>query len=186
MGNPEPGCFHCGEAIPAGSHFELALDGTSRLMCCAGCLAVAQLIHDSGYQRYYQFRQSRSRRAGDDLEQLTAAWRSIDDQPAFWGFEETPGVYSLLLQTEGIVCAACAWLIQNELTREQGVDEAQVDIASGLVRLRWSPAQGKLSAIAMRLLNIGYKPHLPLFLPHAREEAPDPAVVQPFREAPAA
>lgn len=163
MGNPESGCFHCGEAIPAGSGYHLELDGIRHSMCCAGCLGVAQLIHDSGYQRYYRFRQAQSRRAGDDLVQLQAAWRSADAKRAFWGYEEEPGVYSLLLQTEGIVCAACAWLIQSELTREPGVDEVQVDIASGLTRLRWRPAHTRLSAIALRLLSIGYKPHLPLF-----------------------
>jgi len=159
---PERACFHCGEPVPPDADFSLELEGTPRVMCCAGCLAVAELIAASGYGRYYRFRQALARRAGDDVERLLAAWRSMDDRQELWGIEGPGGAYDLLLQTEGIRCAACAWLIRNELARVAGVEEVQVDVASGFTRILWRPQKIRLSEIAGRLLRLGYKPHLPL------------------------
>lgn len=131
-------------------------------MCCAGCLAVAELISTSGYGRYYRFREALARKAGDDIERLLTAWRSIDDKQELWGVPAGQGVHDLLLQTEGIRCAACAWLIRNELQKTAGIDEVQVDVGSGFTRILWRPKVARLSKIAGRLLRLGYKPHLPI------------------------
>ncbi|MBT8062654.1 MAG: heavy metal translocating P-type ATPase, partial [Gammaproteobacteria bacterium] len=155
-------CFHCGEPVPPGSHFPVELNGQPQATCCAGCQAVALLILDHGLDRYYRYRQSLSRRAGDDRDRLQAAWQSVDDDPRLYGPQVGPGLHELILQTEGIVCAACAWLIRTHLSRQSAVRECHVDASGGLVRILWQPEKGALSEMALALLELGYKPHLPL------------------------
>jgi Cu2+-exporting ATPase len=162
MSSPDIRCFHCGEPVPTGSTFRLELQEESLPMCCAGCLAVSSLIHDAGFERYYRFRQSLARRASDDLEQARAAWRSCDAKQSLWGQPTDAGRYEVMLQTEGIQCAACAWLIRSQLGRLPGIDDVQVDMASGLTHITWDPVRTRLSDMALALYGLGYKPHLPL------------------------
>jgi Cu2+-exporting ATPase len=120
------------------------------------------MIHAAGLDRYYRFRQSLARRANEDLEQARLAWQSCDAKTSLWGEPLADGAYEVLLQTEGIHCAACAWLIRSQLTRLSGVRDVQVDLASGYTRVTWDPRRIPLSQLAMTLYQTGYKPHLPL------------------------
>src|SRR6056297_2768414 len=60
-------CYHCGESVPAGLDLTADIDGASQPMCCAGCRAVAQLIHSAGLKRYYDFRDALPERPDDML-----------------------------------------------------------------------------------------------------------------------
>ncbi len=140
----------------------VAVDGEDRPVCCAGCQAVAQLIYGAGLGRYYQFRQELGRKAGEDVDAEIAAWRGCDDRESLWGTELADERRELLLQTEGIRCAACAWLIRSHMEKKPGVHSVQVDTATGYTRIIWSPQQSQLSQMAAALMELGYKPHLPL------------------------
>jgi Cu2+-exporting ATPase len=162
MGNTEPRCFHCGEPIPPGTDLLVTVDDQERPVCCAGCQAVAQLIYGAGLGRYYQFRQELARKAGDDVQRQIEAWQGCDAREALWGAELPDERRELLLQTEGIRCAACAWLIRSHMEKKPGVDAVQVDTATGYTRIIWRPDQSRLSKLAAALMELGYKPHLPL------------------------
>jgi len=162
MENTENACFHCGEPIPEGTSLFVVRDGQRRAVCCAGCQAVAELIFSSGLGRYYQFRQELGRKAAEDLSTELSAWQSCDDRESLWGVEVPEGRRELLLQTEGIRCAACAWLIRSHLENLPGVQSTQVDTATGYTRIIWHPDENRLSRLAAGLMELGYKPHLPL------------------------
>ena len=162
MGSTENACFHCGEPSPDGVGLSVAVDGRERPMCCAGCQAVTQLIFGSGLGRYYQFRQELGRKAGEDMAREAEAWRGCDERESLWGTELDGDRRELLLQTEGIRCAACAWLIRSHMEKRPGVHAVQVDTATGYTRIVWSPAESRLSQLASSLMELGYKPHLPL------------------------
>jgi Cu2+-exporting ATPase len=155
-------CFHCGEAIPEGVDLVVAVDGEDRPVCCSGCQAVAQLIYGAGLGRYYQFRQELARKAGEDIDAEIEAWQGCDDRESLWGTELSDDRRELLLQTEGIRCAACAWLIRSHMEKKPGVQSVQVDTATGYTRIIWEPARNRLSRLAGSLMELGYKPHLPL------------------------
>jgi Cu2+-exporting ATPase len=155
-------CFHCGEPIPDGTDLHVIVDGQERPVCCAGCQAVAQLIYGAGLGRYYQFRQELGRKASEDVDREIAAWQGCDDRESLWGTELSDERRELLLQTEGIRCAACAWLIRSHMEKKPGVHSVQVDTATGYTRIIWSPGQSRLSKMAAALMELGYKPHLPL------------------------
>jgi len=162
MESTEQPCFHCGEPIPPGTDLHVTVDGKERAVCCAGCQAVAQLIFGAGLGRYYQFRQELARRAGGDVEREIAAWKGCDERESLWGAELSDERRELLLQTEGIRCAACAWLIRSHMEKKPGVEAVQVDTATGYTRIIWRPRQNRLSELAAALMELGYKPHLPL------------------------
>ena len=132
----------------------------TRLLCRLP--AVAELIFSSGLGRYYQFRQDLGRKAEEDSKTILKAWRGCDDRESLWGAELAEGRRDLLLQTEGIRCAACAWLIRSHVENKPGVDSVQVDTATGYTRIIWSPEKNRLSNLAAALMELGYKPHLPL------------------------
>jgi Cu2+-exporting ATPase len=162
MENTDTACFHCGEPIPPGTSLYVARDGRQRAVCCAGCQAVAELIFNSGLGRYYQFRQELGRKAEADLASEIQAWKGCDARQSLWGEELSDGRRELLLQTEGIRCAACAWLIRSHLENLPGVQSTQVDTATGYTRIIWNPEKNRLSGLAAGLMELGYKPHLPL------------------------
>lgn len=155
-------CFHCGEPCPAGEVISIERDGRSLPVCCEGCRAVSDLIFNSGLDKYYQFREGQARKADEDIEALGEAWRSCDERRELWGVASAEGRYDLLLQTEGVRCAACAWLIRSRLEPREGIERVQVDIGTGYTRIEWHPEQIALSQIAMDLSAIGYRPHLPV------------------------
>jgi Cu2+-exporting ATPase len=162
MERSDRACFHCGEPVPESLTLFVLRDGQQKPVCCQGCRAVAELIFSSGLGRYYQFRQDLGRKAEEDIESDVQAWRSCDERESLWGAELAGGRRDLLLQTEGIRCAACAWLIRTHIENKPGVDSVQVDTATGYTRIIWQPGKNQLSSLAAALMELGYKPHLPL------------------------
>ena len=155
-------CFHCGEPVPSVCRLEVEIQGQSQPVCCAGCEAVANLILRSGQSRYYQFRTAKATRPTDEDAGVEQAWGHFDERRPLWGSALKDGSYELLLQVEGIRCAACAWLIRGQLEPRMGIRQVQVDVATGFVRINWLPHKLRLSKIAAILSGIGYRPHLPL------------------------
>ena len=131
-------------------------------VCCSGCEAVANLILQSGQSRYYQFRTEKASKPAVEDAGLEQAWQRFDERQSLWGSALEDGRYELLLQAEGIRCAACAWLIRSQLESRQGIGQVQVDVATGFVRINWQPDKLRLSRIAAILAAVGYRPHLPL------------------------
>ena len=137
------------------------IGGESRAMCCAGCRAVATLIHSSGLDRYYDFRDALPERpdAPEADPGRYAAW----DREAVLDFHsgaEKEGRRRIVLVLENVHCAACAWLIHRYLGQFAGVSETRLDVGDGRLRLQFAPEQTPLSALSAALERIGYPPHL--------------------------
>jgi Cu2+-exporting ATPase len=155
-------CFHCGEPVPTLCTLTVETDGQLQAVCCSGCEAVANLILQSGQARYYQFRTENAVRPTEEDVDVATSWSQYDERQSLWGIALKDGRYELLLQVEGIRCAACAWLIRSQLEARAGIEQVQVDIATGFVRIGWQPSKLRLSKVASILSGIGYRPHLPL------------------------
>ena len=155
-------CFHCGEPVPSNCNLTIEAEGGLQPVCCSGCEAVANLILQSGQSRYYQFRTENAIKPTDEDATIEESWKRYDERHSLWGSSLEKGRYELLLQVEGIRCAACAWLIRSQLEARDGIDQVQVDVATGFVRINWQPAKLQLSKIAAILAGVGYRPHLPL------------------------
>ncbi len=155
-------CFHCGEPVPSSCNLSVEVEGQMQPVCCSGCEAVANLILQSGQSRYYQFRTEIAPKPAEEDVGIEESWQRFDERHSLWGTALKDGRFELLLQVEGIRCAACAWLIRSQLEARQGIDQVQVDVATGFVRINWQPDKLRLSKIAAILSGVGYRPHLPL------------------------
>ena len=155
-------CFHCGEPVPPTCEITVEAEGQLQAVCCSGCEAVANLIIQSGQSRYYQFRTENAVKPADEDIGIEDSWKRYDERHSLWGSPLKNGRYELLLQVEGIRCAACAWLIRSQLEGREGIDQVQVDVATGFVRINWQPEKQQLSKIAAILAGVGYRPHLPM------------------------
>ena len=148
-------CYHCGEQTADAT--SVVLDGASQTFCCAGCAAAAQWIRDADLGDYYRLRSADATRIGTDAVDLSV-W---DREELLAGHaREVEGGREITLLTDGMRCAACAWLIDRALAREPGVLETSANAVTGRIHLSWDPARTPLSLPLRRLVALGYRPYL--------------------------
>ncbi len=152
-------CYHCGLPVPPGSSWRVRIDGRERSMCCLGCEAVAQSIVDSGLTDYYRHRdampETRREAMPVELQEL-----GLFDHPEFQkSFVRPIGEHereaSLIL--EGITCAACVWLNEQHVARQDGVAAVEINYATRRARVRWDERRIHLSGILAAVQAIGYR-----------------------------
>ena len=152
------GCFHCGESLPS-EPARAVVDGEQRPFCCDGCAAAAQWIRDANLVDYYRLRTGPGSRAATDLEAQLAAF-DRDDVQAGHVREIDDGSRDITVLTDGMRCAACAWLVDRAVAREPGVREVVANAVTGRIRITWDPEATALSAPLRRLAGLGYVPYL--------------------------
>ncbi|TDK24968.1 cadmium-translocating P-type ATPase [Luteimonas aestuarii] len=149
-------CRHCGESLPANAVRADAGDGP-HAYCCEGCAAAARWIRDADLGDYYRLRSAHAGRVGTDIVDFSA-----------WDREDLLREHAhavddgrrITLLTDGMRCAACAWLIQKALLRETGVRDVTANAVTGRIRIEWDPTQAPLSSVLQRLTALGYRPYL--------------------------
>jgi Cu2+-exporting ATPase len=157
MSQTLPGCFHCGEPIPAGTRHAVLLDGGLRACCCPGCVAAAELVRDAGLGDYYRLR---SAPAPTPSEPALRAYAHYDTPAALARHTSAAarGRRALNLHIEGLRCAACTWLIERRVGRLQGVAELRVNPATARARLVFDPALVPPSLLLEAFAALGYRP----------------------------
>ncbi|MCU0840833.1 MAG: cadmium-translocating P-type ATPase [Thiobacillaceae bacterium] len=152
-------CYHCGEPVPAGTHYPIRLEGSGKPACCRGCQAVAQTIIDSGNADYYRLRTDLPKTPEAALEELNKLqlYDLPEVQQSFVKAEGDIREANLIL--EGIVCAACVWLNERHLKQLPGVLSAEINFSTHRARVRWDNGRVRLSDILKAVQEIGYLAH---------------------------
>ncbi|MCC7125674.1 MAG: heavy metal translocating P-type ATPase [Acidobacteria bacterium] len=150
-------CAHCGLAVPAG----LMRAGDESQFCCSGCRQVYSLVHEWGFNQYYQLIE-RQRGA---LEPARVSGRSFDDfddaaLQASASEAVAGGRFRTRLYLEGVHCAACVWLVEKLPSVLAGVDEVRLNYGNAVAEVTWRPDHTRLSAVARALDRLGYTPHV--------------------------
>ena len=150
-------CFHCGLAIPAGSHFAWEAGPATRSFCCRGCEAVSRSISGRGLDDFYRLRERAATRPADarDRRPLT-----LYDDPAIQAVfvrDSGEGRREAALVVEGMRCAACAWLVENALRAVPGVVSAEVNYSTRRARIEWKIDSQRLSAALASIRDVGYE-----------------------------
>ncbi len=148
-------CFHCGETLPAAA-IATRVGPCVQRFCCAGCAAAASWIDGAGLDDYYRLRTTHSQRVAVDASDL-AAWDSEEVLKVH--AREVGDGREIVLASDGMHCAACAWLIDRALARTPGVREVSANAVTGRIRLIWDPTR-RLSTILARLQSLGFRPYL--------------------------
>jgi P-type Cu2+ transporter len=149
-------CYHCGLPVPAGTDWTLEIQGELRAMCCPGCLAVATAICDGGLARFYQYR-TKSANRPEAPDQASLAVYDLPEVQADY-VETVDDNRQIRLLIGGITCTACAWLIENHLSKLPGVVDVRVNVTSHRALITWNPESLKLSELLKELQQIGYDP----------------------------
>ncbi|ODS11392.1 heavy metal translocating P-type ATPase [Vibrio scophthalmi] len=150
-------CYHCGEEVPVNTDYKVEILGQIRDMCCPGCETVAQTIMDSGLVSYYQYRTAPAEKANLVPEQLQALVH-YDNQEVQNEFVRNSDKHSeVTLSLDGISCAACAWLIEKQLSHTEGVVQIRVNTTTNRAILAWDNSKVKLSELLVVIHQLGYK-----------------------------
>ena len=159
-------CFHCGQAIPSGTHFSALINDKEQPMCCPGCKAVAETIVSSGLTHYYKHRQGElvlpPELAGQELPSSVQDELLLYNNPSIqkeFVSEVEPEIKEAVLVIEGITCAACVWLLEHHIAKQAGVIQASVNLTNHRARIRWKETDIQLSDIMSSIYRIGYKGH---------------------------
>ncbi|MDY6978381.1 MAG: heavy metal translocating P-type ATPase [Pseudomonadota bacterium] len=160
MAGEHHSCFHCGQPVPPGSHYQAVIDDEPRPMCCPGCQAVANAIVAAGLEDFYRYR---TENAPNPAQLVPEALKTLDlyDRPEvqqrFVSGEPEEREASLIL--EGITCAACVWLNERHVGSLPGVLEFAINYSTQRARVRWDERQIQLSDILKAISAIGYRAH---------------------------
>lgn len=156
VATPAVGCFHCGQALPVGA-LSLEVDGVARAFCCDGCAAAARWIRDAGLGQFYRLRRDDAARIDPALGDFRE-WMQPDVLAEHaW---TVPGGMEIVVLSGGLRCAACAWLVDQALMREDGVLDVTASAVTGRIRLRWDPVRIDLCTVLQRLASLGFAPTL--------------------------
>ena len=150
-------CLHCGLPVPT----ERRARGDE--FCCDGCARVRELLVAEGLDRYYELRGER----GTPPPELRAggmAWL----EPLLAG--AAGGVRRLVLDLQGVHCAACVWLLRELFLRRNGAVELRVNPASGSAELTFDAGRFDVRGYLRDAERFGYRfgPPRARRAPHSR------------------
>lgn len=151
-------CFHCGLDVPESLDLPIEYEGGKHPACCAGCQAVAQSIIDAGLGSYYKQRTADAEKAALPPAEMLEQLKLYDLPEVQADFVEIGAgdEREAVLMLGGITCAACVWLIEQQLLRHQGVLRVDLNYSSRRVRVSWNNHQTALSDILLLIQNTGY------------------------------
>lgn len=149
-----PPCFHCG--LEAKNPLIGTIEGQEREFCCSGCRTVCEIIHSQGLESYYAKRgESTSGRAAPGLPEFPFDHEDFQRQYV----QAVGDARQVSLMIDGMHCAACVWLIEKGLARQEGLQDVQVSLGTQRAHLRWDPEKIQLSELAQAIAQLGYRPY---------------------------
>ncbi|MES2961629.1 MAG: heavy metal translocating P-type ATPase metal-binding domain-containing protein [Pseudomonadota bacterium] len=134
-------CLHCGEDTKK----------IEEEFCCLGCAAAYKIINKFGFENYYK------------LREIDPAVRKIKPEIADeidvseFIFKEKDGSNSVSLMVQGLHCAACVWLIESILKKQESVVSARINLSKKTLYLRWLGDEKTGNDLAHLISEIGYK-----------------------------
>lgn len=151
-------CFHCNEAVPRGINLTVEISQIQQPMCCIGCQAVAQTIVDNGLTQYYAVRTEPAQKGQSLIPEQLQKNKLLDEAVLQSEFIYQEDDYKeAILTIDGISCAACAWLIEMQLEKLEGLIKINVNATSQRATVKWQDDALKLSDILHAIEHIGYQ-----------------------------
>jgi P-type Cu2+ transporter len=134
-------CSHCGEDTKK----------IEEEFCCLGCSAAYKIINKLGFENYYKLREidPKIRKIKPEIEE------EID--VAEFVFDQKDGSHSVSLMVQGLHCAACVWLIESILKKQQNVITARINLFRKTLFLRWKGDAKDGNKLIHIISEIGYK-----------------------------
>lgn len=151
-------CFHCGEVVPNGINITVTINNIEQPMCCIGCESVAATIVENNLTDYYRFRTEPAQKGEPLVPKQLQKNQLLDDESLQEEFTyKTNNYKETILTIDGISCAACAWLIEMQLSKVAGIQNINVNATTQRATIRWVDTEIKLSQILKKIDTVGYK-----------------------------
>src|SRR5690606_37238952 len=149
---------HCSEPI-VGSSSPARIHVRDEPVCCAGCLAVAELIAGAGLDDFYRFREAPSARP-DERALQEDTWAAYEREEVANQFVTHRGeICTVPLLVEGLRCAACGWLIDRIVSRTPGVAKIELNFATGRAQVEFDASQLNLGQCLRMIARLGDRPY---------------------------
>lgn len=154
-------CFHCNAPLPEGTDYRATLDGEPVSVCSTRCKSAVETITDAGLNSFYRYRTEPAPSSDSHHDDESDQWRAFDRAETQQGLVTTSsdGSSEIIIWIEGIRCGACTWLLEQTLSKLDGVISTDVDLGTARARVRWRPARIPLSRILETVDKLGYRPH---------------------------
>ncbi|PTX95534.1 heavy metal translocating P-type ATPase metal-binding domain-containing protein [Opitutus sp. ER46] len=144
--SPRPVCRHCGATLIDARMVESGF-------CCAGCRYVFRLVQEQGLGTYYEIKDDVTAPADAAVFQpRDYTWLEAAQREA----EASPRIPELVVNVQGLSCAACVWLIERVFQQQPGGRDILVNAPYGTMRLRWVRGVFSAAEFARRLQTFGY------------------------------
>ncbi len=135
-------CRHCGLEVPP---------ARGDAFCCAGCASVHALLAAQGLTRFYDLGGARGIAVGPVPAPSRREWVAELEAGA------RDGVVRVVLDVQGIHCAACVWVIQELWRRRAGGVSIRINPALGQAELSYRPATQGLGGFLDDVERLGYR-----------------------------
>ena len=150
-------CFHCGEPLLDATPILARIGEREQPMCCIGCKAVAELIHNNGLGAFYEFRSQPQ--AGMELRPEDHEFAHFDSDDMLLRYvHRGPELSEVTLDIGGMYCSACVWLLDNALQRDPAIRSIDVNPATRRAVIAWDASSLTFSGLLQAIAAIGFKP----------------------------
>lgn len=147
-------CKHCETEI--GQNF--ISDTSGNLFCCEGCLSVYNLINNEGFSSFY------NKRINWQAGPIEKTYASAEYFEGSIKFLQDNNI-ELNIVISGVRCAACIWLIENSLSKEEGIVSVRMNYANHKSKIIFDNSIISLEKVLKKITDLGYCP-----LPYNTEE----------------
>lgn len=150
-------CYHCDLPLPVGEIFETPVLGLPRSFCCPGCLAIAETIVANNMESFYQFRTQKNLTPEELIPQELLEIEALDNPAVLENIIKLDNnLLTIELGIEGITCAACAWLIKNQVVKLDSVSHVEVNATTHRAIVKFAK-DSALSLIIKTIRELGYR-----------------------------
>ncbi len=144
-------CKHCNTEY---SDSAKLLNANGEAFCCNGCLQTYEFLHSSDFGEFY------TKLGGEKLDRAQICEFGETLVNSFYeNFVTKNGnICEIFLVIKGVHCAACVWLIEKVLTKNEGVLDISVNGANAKAKLVWDETKTNLRDLLTLISRIGYNP----------------------------
>jgi heavy metal translocating P-type ATPase len=143
-------CSHCLLKFNKNTAIVENEDGKELHFCCPGCQSVYHIIKDGGFDSFYKKRR--------DFKPGPVELMQVSEDIFLDDLITSDDCFELDFIATNIRCAACIWLIENYLSKLEGVLYVRANYATHRVKIKWDPAVISLNKILNGIANLGYAP----------------------------
>ncbi|MBZ7982159.1 heavy metal translocating P-type ATPase metal-binding domain-containing protein [Campylobacter sp. RM12640] len=135
------------------SHCKIDFDKNSMIFqgnnafCCNGCKNVFNLINENNLEDFYKNASNLSK----INEQISY------DENSFY-IEKENNYEKILILIDNLHCAACVWLIEKMLLKNEGVLEININYQTKRASIEYNPNKTKAKDILNIIISLGYIP----------------------------